>query len=265
MKTVKTGAKVNLSLAVTGRREGLHTLDMRVCTVSLFDGAELLSGEGERFVFRSVPDGFEKERFLPRLEDVYAKLRAAFGGSPRFALEKGIPSGAGLGGSSALAVCMTRLWAAESGAVPSEDLLLSLGSDVPYMYRGGDARVTGVGERVQALPFCGREVLILFPEGEVDTAKAYAEYDRMRAAGELPERAGEFFNDLFAPAVRLNAKVGEVYDILRAAGARNVVMTGSGSAVCAFPESGEECARLFAATEGLRRVRVRTLPAYDGN
>ena len=257
MKTVKTGAKVNLSLVVTGRREGLHTLDMRVCTVSLFDGAELLSGEGERFVFRSVPDGFEKERFLPRLEDVYAKLRAA--------LEKGIPSGAGLGGSSALAVCMTRLWAAESGAVPSEDLLLSLGSDVPYMYRGGDARVTGVGERVQALPFCGREVLILFPEGEVDTAKAYAEYDRMRAAGELPERAGEFFNDLFAPAVRLNAKVGEAYDILRAAGARNVVMTGSGSAVCAFPESGEECARLFAATEGLRRVRVRTLPAYDGN
>ena len=265
MKRTKTGAKVNLSLAITGKRDGLHTLDMRVCTVSLFDGAEILAGEGDRFVFRSVPDGFEQERFIPRIEDVYAKLQAAFGGSPRFALDKGIPSGAGLGGSSALAACMARLWAAESGVMPSEDLLLSLGSDVPYMYRGGDARVTGVGERVQPLPFCEREVLILFPEGEVDTASAYAEYDRMKAAGELPERTGEFFNDLFAPAVRLNARVGEAYDRLCAAGARNVVMTGSGSAVCAFPESEDECSGLFAATEGFRRVRVRTMPAYDGN
>ena len=265
MKKVSTGAKVNLSLAVTGREGDMHTLDMRVCTVSLFDSAWMPEGEGERFVFGRAAEGFSWERFLPRLDRIYERLHAAFGGAPRFALEKGIPSGAGLGGSTALAVCMTKLWAESAGRTPDDALLLSLGSDAPYMYIGGDARVTGRGERVERLPFAEREVIILLPGGGVDTAKAYAGYDRMKEAGELPEREGEFHNDLFAPAVRLNAKVGEAYELLRSLGAEKVVMTGSGSAVCAFPKDAEESERLFAATRGYARFKVRTLPAYDGN
>ena len=101
-------------------------MDMRVCTADVRDRAELLPGEGERFVFRSFPEGFVPERFVPRLNAVYGKLHARFGGDFRFLIDKNIPSGMGLGGSSALAACMARLWAAEAGETPDAELLLSL-------------------------------------------------------------------------------------------------------------------------------------------
>lgn len=250
MEQVLIGAKVNRSLAVTGRREGMHTLDMRVCSVSLYDKVSVLPGEGDRFVFGAVPEGFERERFLPHLNEVYEKLRARFGGDLRFLIQKGIPSGAGLGGSSAAAAGMARLFAAARGETPDARFLLTLGSDVPYMYTGGDARVTGTGECVEKLPHIPRKVLIVLPRGRVDTAAAYALYDEMEARGELRGRKGEFFNDLFAPAVRLCPEVGRAAEALSGCGAEGVVMTGSGSAVCAFFAETESAARAAERVKG---------------
>lgn len=259
----KIGAKVNLSLAVTGRRGGLHTLDMRVCSVSLYDTAEIVRGDGARFEWTSVPMGFEKELFEPRLNEIYSVLKAKFGGEPRFRFEKGIPSGAGLGGSSALVAAMAKLWGREAGMSADDGFLLALGSDVPYMYRGGEARVTGCGESVERLPFVGRKVLIAFPEGGVDTAKAYALYDEMSANGALPKRGTEFFNDLYAPAVRLNPDVERVKILLAECGAERVVMSGSGSAVCAFFGKGEEVSARKIYMRAVNMVRcalVDTIP-----
>ena len=262
MKKFSTGAKVNLSLAVTGRRGGLHTLDMRVCTLSLFDSAEIVRGDGERFVFLAEPKGFVRAKFLPLLDEIYLKLQARFGGEPRFLLEKHIPSGKGMGGSSALAASMALAWAEECGGRVDAELALSLGSDVPYMLTGGEARVTGRGEDVTHLPYVAREALVLLPKGGVDTAEAYALYDRMKEEGSLPERRGEYFNDLYAPAARLCPDVGRAVRALEESGAENAVMTGSGSAVCAFFEDKEELARVAERVGGeFDRLILRTLPA----
>ena len=245
MKKFFTGAKVNLSLAVTGRRGGLHTLDMRVCTLSLFDSAEIVRGEGERFVFLAEPEGFVRAKFLPLLDEIYRKLQARFGG-----------------GSSALAASMALAWAEECGGRVDAELALSLGSDVPYMLTGGEARVTGRGEDVTPLPYVAREALVLLPKGGVDTAEAYALYDRMKEEGSLPERRGEYFNDLYAPAARLCPDVGRAVRALKESGAENAVMTGSGSAVCAFFEDKEELARVAERVGGeFDSLILRTLPA----
>ena len=183
------GAKVNLSLAVTGRRDGMHTLDMRVCSVSLGDGVRLSEG-GARFSFTETPAGFVR-------------------GEYSFTIAKRIPHLAGLGGSSAPVAGMARLWAKARGVTPDPRFLLRLGSDVPYMFRGGDARVRGAGEEVEGLPFEEREVLIVTVEGGVDTAKAYALYDGMCGEERYAHGDGElFFNDLFPAAVRLNPPPG---------------------------------------------------------
>ena len=114
---------------------------------------------------------------------------------------------------------------------------------------------------MEELPFTPRKVLVALPEGGVDTAAAYAEYDAMKARGDLPPREGEYFNDLYAPAAKLNPGTARAVAVLRAAGAENVVMTGSGSAVCAFFADGAERDRVRAAAE--REVRCTvcdTLP-----
>ena len=257
---VKVGAKVNLSLAVTGKKNGLHTLDMRVATVSVFDSAEALGGRGEKFEFGRTVSGFDAARFLPVLERTYSRLRARFGGDMRFRFEKGIPSGAGLGGSSALPVAMAALWAAEKGETPDESLLLSLGSDVPYMYTGGDARVTGTGERVEKLPFLPRTVVIAIPGCEVDTAAAYALYDALAARGDAVHDCS---NDLYLPACRLAPEVADACALLADRGAERVVMSGSGSAVCAFFGAGESARAedvFFAVRGKMRCILAETLP-----
>ena len=226
MNSAVAAAKVNLTLHITGRRETLHTLDMRVCSVSLFDRVTLLppasapegisDGSG-RAVLTAVPEGFRPELFFEAFSRTLSLAEEFFGKTEGvFAIEKRIPARAGLGGS-----------------------LLSLGSDVPYMYEGGEARVTGCGESVERLPFVKRSVLLVLPSGGADTAKAYALYD------EGVTFPGD--NHLFAAACRLCPETGRAAEALSLAGARRVVMSGSGSAVCAFFGDEQEAERVKRA------------------
>lgn len=251
--SVKIAAKVNLSLRITGKRGRLHTLDMRVCSVNLFDRVALLPrdeaeatereggcallGDG-KFAFRSELVGFQPQLFLPRLEHAYIALKDYFGDAEGvFLVDKSIPPAAGMGGSSAAVAAMARLLAAKTGVNPSQEFLLSLGSDVPYMYVGGEARVKGCGEDVEPLAFVERQVVVVYSDGGVDTAEAYALYDE----GARSDGA----NDLFAAACALNPAVEISREALLAAGAEHVVMSGSGSAVCAFFDDADDAARVL--------------------
>lgn len=249
MNSAVAAAKVNLTLHITGRRETLHTLDMRVCSVSLFDRVTLLppasapegiaDGSG-RTVLTAMPEGFRPELFFEAFSRTLSLAEEFFGKTEGvFAIEKRIPARAGLGGSSAPAAALVRLLSARSGIRPTSEFLLSLGSDVPYMYEGGEARVTGCGESVERLPFGKRSVLLVLPSGGSDTAKAYALYDEgVISPGD---------NHLFAAACRLCPETGRAAEALSLAGARRVVMSGSGSAVCAFFGDEQEAERVKRA------------------
>lgn len=253
--SVKIAAKVNLSLAITGKRGHLHTLDMRVCSVNLFDRVTLIAAEraaekeraGEcvvlgdgKFAFASSLAAFRPKLMLPRMENAYAATREFFGDADGVLLvERNIPPCAGMGGSSAAVVGMVRLMSARTGKTPTTEFLLSLGSDVPYMYVGGEARVTGCGESVERLPFVERHIVVVYPEGGVDTASAYSLYDAgARCRGD---------NHLFAAACALNGNVPAAERALREAGAEKTVMSGSGSAVCAFFDDEREAAYVMSA------------------
>ena len=111
--TARVAAKLNLSLAVTGKRGGLHTLDMIVCPYEkLWDEATFLPQNSQYpskmphidLKIESAYDGFVPELFenffLKKL-DVIAR---EFGASGTLVLKKNIPLGAGLGGSSSATV-----------------------------------------------------------------------------------------------------------------------------------------------------------------
>ncbi|MDQ6909956.1 MAG: 4-(cytidine 5'-diphospho)-2-C-methyl-D-erythritol kinase [Actinomycetota bacterium] len=162
-------AKLTLSLRVTDTREdGFHLLDAEMVTVDLADSLTFSEGDGLSI---GGPAGVG----VPA--DDSNLIRRALGTVRRVAhvrVDKQIPAGAGLGGGSADAAAVLR-WA----GCDDVSLAASLGADVPFCLIGGRARVTGIGEIVEPLPFETRRFTLLSPPFSVSTASVYGAWDSL--------------------------------------------------------------------------------------
>ncbi|MBV8979515.1 MAG: 4-(cytidine 5'-diphospho)-2-C-methyl-D-erythritol kinase [Acidimicrobiia bacterium] len=211
MRVEHAPAKLTLSLRVTGRRDdGYHLLDAEMVTLDLSDTLLFGPGEGVELVplVRTTP--FEPTLVTRALEAVG---RQAF-----VRLEKRIPVGAGLGGGSADAAAVLR-WAGCADAA----VALSLGADVPFCVLGGRARVSGVGEVVEPLPFDPRVYTLLTPPVVVSTAAVYQRWD------ELGGPTGENGNDLEPAALDVEPRLAVWRDQLGDATGHTPRLAGSGS------------------------------------
>ncbi len=260
-------AKLNLSLAVTGRRaDGFHELVSLVASISLADHLALHLGQplGLSCDDPSLPvDG---TNLVLKAAEVYLRRRpgATVG---RFHLTKKIPQGAGLGGGSSDAAAALRLLDRASaeplGLAELECLAAEVGSDCPYFVRSQAAIMRGRGERLEMLPaparaaLVGRRAILIKPPFGIPTPEAYGLLARQGAyqeaaaaeaklAGWLARPAGDpsqLGNDLEAPVF---AKHVALPVALRHAGL-SFRMTGSGSACFAFVSEGFEPAGLRSA------------------
>jgi 4-diphosphocytidyl-2-C-methyl-D-erythritol kinase len=278
-------AKLTVSLRVTGiRADGFHLLESEMVTVDLADTLvvgdgdgliidEQLTGPGVGSVAGPGADGgsWRSGGVDPGPENLVARALRAVGRTARVELVKRIPPGAGLGGGSADAAAILR-WA--GSADPA--LAAGLGADIPFCLVGGRALVRGIGEEVTPLPFEERAfTLFLLPFG-MDTRAVYGAWDRMHARGQLPGRGespdgpssgppepGD--NDLEAPALAVEARLGVWRDYLAEVTGRRPWLAGSGSTwfVAATPAEvglgGPSDLRL--GSERALVVPVRTVPA----
>jgi 4-diphosphocytidyl-2-C-methyl-D-erythritol kinase len=195
-------AKLTLSLRVTGARpDGYHLLDAEMVTIDLADSLTFADGHND----------------LPA-DDLVSRALAAVGRDARVQVDKRIPMGGGLGGGSADAAAVLR-WAA------CDDLSLaaSLGADVPFCLVGGRARVTGIGEELQPLPFEDRTFTLLTPPFGVSTAAVYAAWD------ELGGPTGDNGNDLEPAALMVEPRLREWRDRLADSTDVRPRLAGSGS------------------------------------
>lgn len=286
---VRSYAKLNLTLNITGRAGGYHLLDSFVTSVDVFDEISLSARSDGRISVRMHGMGSEG---LPAEGNVAVRAAQAFRdcfftGGADIAIQKNIPMGAGMGGSSADAAGVINGMAALYGvgdAVQRKALADSLGSDTGYMLRGGFARMRGRGELVEPVQSAGNapalSFLLLCPATPVSTAACYAEYDRapdgpradtekfVRAflGGDLSAMGKGFYNALFAPACRLVPAVAQAARDAAALSPLGYAMTGSGSAVFAlFPSRGaaEDAARRYCGACRATVVSAAT-PERDG-
>lgn len=179
--TLKACAKINLGLAVLGRRlDGYHELRTVFQTIALADRLEVrLStrgcGVGLEATGLEIPSGRRNLAALAAeaaLEEL--KLRATVS----VLLDKRIPPGSGLGGASSDAATVLRAVLLLSGRTLPQDRLLrlaaELGSDVPFFLYGGTALGLGRGEEVYLLPDePRRHCVVFFPGQGMDTSEAY--------------------------------------------------------------------------------------------
>lgn len=96
----------------------------------------------------------------------------------KITLDKYIPVGGGLGGGSsdaaATLIGLAEFWNLKCSNETLLEMASSLGSDVSFFIRGGTARVTGKGEKVESissLPSCF--FLVAIPDFSISTAWAY--------------------------------------------------------------------------------------------
>lgn len=186
-------AKINLFLAVTGRRaDGFHDLVSVVAPLDFGDELEVRAADPDQFSLTcdqpGVPLG--EDNLILRAARLFADATGWSGGAT-FHLRKEIPIGAGLGGGSSNAVAALRALNQLSGynldLAALTPLAAQLGSDCPLFLHDGPVVMRGRGEQVEALPapavarIAGRRVLVFKPAFGVPTPWAYGRLAELAA------------------------------------------------------------------------------------
>lgn len=247
-------AKVNWSLSVLGKREdGYHELDMIMQSVSLCDTLIIRLADSLFLRARGALVPADDNNLVLKAARVLRSLTGARDGA-EFELRKRIPVGGGLGGGSADAAAallgLNLMW--NLGLTESElyQAAQACGADVPFLLRGGLARVRGIGERIEPLP-CAKSypVVIVQPCKGLSTPQVFGAFDALDSpprnpdpqavaaaleAGDVHALAASMGNVLEAAAVPQRPEIAVCAQMLEHYGALRAQMTGSGSAVVAL-------------------------------
>ena len=263
-------AKLNLSLAITGRRaDGFHELVSLVAPIAFADTLSLDVGRPLGLTCDDPALPVDGTNLVLKAAAAYARRRPA-APTGHFHLTKRVPHGAGLGGGSADAAAALRLLDRASGAPLGPEVLEALaaevGSDCPFFVRGQAAVMRGRGERLEILPaaaraaLAGRKVVLAKPPFGVPTPEAYGLLAKAGKYRPLAQAEAELAAWLAGPAADpvklgndLEDPVFSKYVALPAglASFRRVTgsdwqMTGSGSACFAWVDDGFDQAGLRA-------------------
>jgi 4-diphosphocytidyl-2-C-methyl-D-erythritol kinase len=176
-------------------------------------------------------------------------------------IDKRIPAGAGLGGGSsdaaATLVAANRLFGLGLGDADLESVAGTVGADVAFFIRGGVRWAEGRGERLAPEPAsapCFAALLAMPAEG-LSTPAVYAAFDRLAppppddgrpVPREMPALAAWARNDLWPAALALRPRLGALARALRAAGADQALLCGSGSAVAGLVAGRQAAERVLA-------------------
>ena len=266
-------AKVNLSLNITGRDEnkGMHMLDSVMMSVDLFDTVTVTPRGDEKINVKFI--GAEVGEDNTAYKAARAVMDIIGGCGYDITVEKGIPMGAGLGGSSADGAAVLRaldvFYGLRNRGVDLQKTALSVGSDVPFMLTGGLARVKGFGDDL----FFIENKLKLFIVGlmgrSVSTSAAYKKFDELYPSGAFcptdtdklegllldgdNSAINHLGNALYESAACLSPEIKDNAETLASYGAE-VCLTGSGGMVLGYFTDMQKFYECYSELKGRARV-----------
>lgn len=268
--TVKSKAKVNFTLDICGVENGFHNISSIVCSISVFDRVIVKKRKDNKITLkcRGLEIGCD---YLDNNAYKTAKLlqeKFNTSGVDIF-IDKKIPVGGGLGGSSAdicaILIAMKKLFSLDVDLV---EIANSLGSDTGYMLNGGWAVISGRGDVVEKLDCpCEFYLLLIKDQKSVLAKDCYKLYDKLnQLSSSSTQKAKQYLlsgdkvnflscmgNDLYAPAKQLNPQIEINFNHLKQIAP--CVMTGSGSTVVG----------VFLSKKALNQVYKKLKPIYQEN
>lgn len=266
--TVKIPAKINLSLDVVGTEGKFHNINTLVSSVNVFDTITVEKRLDDKISL--VMKGLPVDCDLPD-NNAYkaAKLfvETFSVGGVNVTIDKKIPVGSGMGGSSAdiagVLVALNELFEVD---MDMGELADKLGSDSRYMLSGGYATLTGRGQIITEQFISKQLYFVIISENKMVSSRAcYKKYDELGKthkpctptvvkallSGDFEKYASVAKNDLYEPAVSLLGELSHNIYNLKKAGAKVALMTGSGSACYAVFEDKSERDDVYAKLKPL--------------
>ena len=282
---VKTPAKINLFLRITGKRpDGYHELYTLMCPLALYDTLTLNAG-GTGIVVVCDHPGVPEDSSNLAAHSAHLFLKTAFAGNSlpisglTIHIDKKIPVGAGLGGGSSDAAAVLMALNDHFGqplALPALTTLgTRLGADVPFFIRGAPALATGIGDRLEPFPHLTPwTALLVYPNEVVSTAWVYKNLNlrltkeekklsKFHFDGRLFNVNEHLVNDLEPVTERAFPVIRAIKRLLLAHGAAGAMMSGSGSTVFGLFADHERAISVCTALRDNQQNKNWTLYVAD--
>ena len=253
---IKIPAKVNLTLDVSGIKDGYHEIESLVASIDLYDTV-IIKPRKENVItvnFSGVPIGLNTKKSNAHLAAEMFKKEFGVGGAD-ITIKRDIPVAAGLGGSSADIAGVLKGLCKFFGVNRDVTFIANnLGSDVSYMLNGGYAVMKGRGEKVEYIQGVKRTFYLLIVVGSkgVSAGESYTGYDKLDKKPDkitpvalklLQDDDVDNFlkvlkNDLYLSSSEILPEIRDTEERLSEYG--TALMTGSGSSVYGIYKTKKE-------------------------
>lgn len=243
---VKVYGKLNLALKVGEVEGNMHKVQMCNASINIYDLVTVVKSDLFDCDFLEIP---LKDNIAVK---AFNKIKEKYNiGNVKISIQKGIPYGGGLGGSSAdgaaVLYCLKELFNIKDEKGINE-IALSLGSDVPYMLTGGYCFVDGMGEKVTKLPYSftlsgvygkGRDTSLakdVYKAYDIENVNSSNDATCVRdliIQGDKVSTINNMFNDLHTPSKKVCKEINETEKELLKISTKTIV-AGSGAGVVAI-------------------------------
>ena len=260
--TLKSRAKINLSIDVLGKRQdGYHLVEMIMQTIDLYDLIEIKEKEENQITIKSASEEIPLDcnNLVYKAADLIKKTFNLTKGVEIY-IQKNIPVAAGMAGGSsnaaAILVGLNKLWNLNLSDQTLEELGLKLGSDVPFCINGGAVLASGIGEELTPIKGLSKDVCIVVckPDLFVSTKEVYECIDskdidkrpnnkfliECLKNEDTRQLAENMFNVLEGVTVEIHPVIQQIKDIMITNKALGAMMSGSGPTVFGLYENKED-------------------------
>ena len=269
--TLKSRAKINLSIDVLGKRQdGYHLVEMIMQTIDLYDLIEINEKDNDQITIKSTSDEIPLDcnNLVYKAANLIKKTFNINKGV-EIHIKKNIPVAAGMAGGSSNAaaalVGLNKLWNLNLSNQQLEKIGLKLGADVPFCINGGAVLASGIGEELTPIKGLTKDVCILVckPDLFVSTKEVYECIDskdidkrpnnkfliECLKNEDTRQLAENMFNVLEGVTVEMHPVIQQIKDIMITNKALGAMMSGSGPTVFGLYENREDAVKCKAILE----------------
>ena len=269
--TLKSRAKINLSIDVLGKRQdGYHLVEMIMQTIDLYDLIEIKEKEENQITIKSASEEIPLDcnNLVYKAANLIKKTFNINKGV-EIHIKKNIPVAAGMAGGSsnaaAVLVGLNKLWNLNLSNQQLEKIGLKLGADVPFCINGGAVLASGIGEELTPIKGLTKDVCILVckPDLFVSTKEVYECIDskdidkrpnnkfliECLKNEDTRQLAENMFNVLEGVTMDKHPVIQQIKDIMTNNRALGAMMSGSGPTVFGLYENREDAVKCKAILE----------------